>query len=111
MPDANSNWDIFLAKCDDLSGPSRLTKEQNNNSYNCYTFQPWLEEWCKPWSIAVATTEADEAIASSDFLKIMGISPQKEPTRVILVRFDHFASSDFNVWLRSCDHKYSYSKH
>ena len=27
--------------------------------------------------IAVATTEADEAITSSDFLKIMGISPQK----------------------------------
>ena len=28
-------------------------------------------------TIAVATTEADEAIASSDFLKIMGISPPK----------------------------------
>ena len=27
--------------------------------------------------IAVATTEADEAIAWSDFLKIMGISPPK----------------------------------
>ena len=26
-------------------------------------------------TIAVATTEADEAMASSDFLKIMGISP------------------------------------
>ena len=51
--------------------------------------------------IAVATTEADEAIASSDFLKIIGISPQKEPTGVILVSFDHFALSDFNVWLRS----------
>ena len=50
-------------------------------------------------TIAVATTEADEAIASSDFLKIMGSFPQKEPTRVILVSFDHFASSDFNVWL------------
>ena len=37
----------------------------------------------------------------SDFLKIMGISPQKEPTGVILVSFDHLASSDFNVWLRS----------
>ena len=47
--------------------------------------------------IAVATTEA-----SSDFLKIMGISPQKEPTGVILVSFDHFTSSDFNGWLRSC---------
>ena len=51
--------------------------------------------------IAVATTGADEAIASSDFLKIMGISPKKGATRVILVSFDHFASSDFNVWLRS----------
>ena len=30
-----------------------------------------------------------------------GIFPQKEPTGVILVSFDHFASSDFNVWLRS----------
>ena len=29
-----------------------------------------------PIVIAVATTEADKAIASSDFLKIMGISPQ-----------------------------------
>ena len=29
-------------------------------------------------TIAVATTEADEAIASSDFLKIMGISPPKK---------------------------------
>ena len=56
--------------------------------------------------IAVATTEADEAIASSDFLKIMGISPQKEPTGVILVSFDHFALSDFNVWLRSCSDSY-----
>ena len=48
--------------------------------------------------IAVATIEEDEAIASSDFLKITGISAQNEPTRVILVSFDHFASSDFNVW-------------
>ena len=52
-------------------------------------------------NVAVATTEADEAIASSDFLKIIGLSPQKEPNGVILVSFDHFASSDFNVWLRS----------
>ena len=51
--------------------------------------------------IAVATTEADEANASSDFLKIMGISQKKEPTGVILVSFDHFAPTDFNVWLRS----------
>ena len=32
-------------------------------------------------NIAVATTEADEAIASSDFLRIMGISPKKEANR------------------------------
>ena len=32
-------------------------------------------------SIAVATIEADEAIASSDFLKIMGISSQKGANR------------------------------
>ena len=51
-------------------------------------------------SIAVATIEADEAMASSDFLKIMVFPPQKEPTGVILVSFDHFASSDFNVCLR-----------
>ena len=31
--------------------------------------------------IAVATTEADEAIASSDFLRIMGISPPKGTNR------------------------------
>ena len=31
--------------------------------------------------IAVATIEADEAIASSDFLKIMGISSQKGANR------------------------------
>ena len=37
----------------------------------------------KPWynGIAVATTEADEAIASSDFLKIMGISSPKGANR------------------------------
>ena len=51
--------------------------------------------------MAVATIEADEAISSSDFLKIMGISPQKDPTGVILVSFDHFAWSDVNV---SYDH-------
>ena len=28
------------------------------------------------FAIAIATIEADEAIPSSDFLKIMGISPQ-----------------------------------
>ena len=31
--------------------------------------------------IAIATTEADEDIASSDFLKIMGISPAKGANR------------------------------
>ena len=34
-----------------------------------------------PSPIAVATIEADEAIASSDFLKFMGISSQKGPNR------------------------------
>ena len=52
--------------------------------------------------IAVATIEADVAIASSDFLKIMVFPSKKEPTGVFLVSFDHFASSDFNVWLLSC---------
>ena len=33
------------------------------------------------WFIAVATIEADEAIALSDFLKIMGISHQKGANR------------------------------
>ena len=47
-------------------------------------------------SIAIATTEA-----LSDFLKIMAISPQKEPAGVILVSFDHFAASEFNIWLQS----------
>ena len=32
------------------------------------------------------------------FSQIMGIPPQKEPTGVILVSFDLFASSDYNVW-------------
>ena len=51
--------------------------------------------------IAVATTEADKAITLSDFLKIMGISTDGYFPGVILVTFDHFASSDFNVWLWS----------
>ena len=37
--------------------------------------------WLTGNSIAVATTEADEAIASSNFLKIMGISPPKGANR------------------------------
>ena len=55
-------------------------------------------------AIAVATTEADEAITSSDFLKIMGISFQKGANWGDSGQFwslVHFASSDFNVWLRS----------
>ena len=52
-------------------------------------------------STAVATTEADEAIASSDFLKIIGIAPQKGANLGDSCQFDHFASSDFNVWLWS----------
>ena len=55
-------------------------------------FRLWSVKMVSSWigTRAVATTEADEAIASSDFLKIMGIFPQKEPTGVILVSFDHF---------------------
>ena len=59
------------------------------------------------YTITVATTEADRVITLYDFLKIVGISPQKEPTGVILVSFDHFDSFDFNVWLRSCIHTIS----
>ena len=56
----------------------------------------------KSHPITVATTEADEAIASCDFLKIMGISNEKGAKGMTLASFDHFASSDFNVQLRSC---------
>ena len=51
-------------------------------------------------AIAVATVEADEAVASSVFVQIMGTSLKKLLVRVILVSFGHFASSDFKVWLR-----------
>ena len=73
-----------------------------NHLLLCYQDLFWqLEITGSIVTIAVASTEADEAIAaSSDFLKIIGISPQNEPTGVIQVIFDHFASSDFNVWLR-----------
>ena len=50
--------------------------------------------------MAVATIEADEAVASSVFVQIMGTSLKKLLVRVILVIFGHFASSDFKVWLR-----------
>ena len=40
-------------------------------------------------TIAVATTEADEAIASSVFVQIMGIPPQKAAGRG---HFDHLWS-------------------
>ena len=54
--------------------------------------------------MAVATIEADEAVASSTassvFVQIMGTSLKKLLVRVILVIFGHFASSDFKVWLR-----------
>ena len=50
--------------------------------------------------IAVATTEADEAIASSVFVQIMGMPLKKLLVGVILIIFGHFASSDFKVWLR-----------
>ena len=51
-------------------------------------------------TMAVATIEADEAVASSVFVQIMGTSLKKLLVRVILVIFGHFASSDFKVWLR-----------
>ena len=50
--------------------------------------------------MAVATTEADEAVASSVFVQIMGIPLKKLLAGVILVIFGHLASSDFKVWLR-----------
>ena len=50
--------------------------------------------------MAVATIEADEAVASSVFVLIMGTSLKKLLVKVILVIFGNFASSDFNVWLR-----------
>ena len=50
--------------------------------------------------MAVATIEADEAVASSVFVQIMGTPLKKLLVRVILVIFRHFASSDFKVWLR-----------
>ena len=53
-------------------------------------------------TMAVATTEADEAVASSVFVQIMGIPLKKLLAGVILVIFGHFASSDFKVWLRWC---------
>ena len=51
-------------------------------------------------NMAVATTEADMAVASSVFVQIMGTSLKELLVRVILVIFGHFASSDFKVWLR-----------
>ena len=46
---------------------------------NCHHFQENNSLW--PAFIAVATLEADEAIASSDFMKIIGIFPKKGATR------------------------------
>ena len=54
------------------------------------------------YTMAVATTETDEAIASSVFVQIMDTPLKKLLAMVILVIFGHFASSDFKVWLRSC---------
>ena len=51
-------------------------------------------------TMAVATIEADEAVASSVFVQIMGTSLKNLLVRVILVIFGHFALSDFKVWLR-----------
>ena len=50
--------------------------------------------------MAVATIEADEAVASSVFVQIMGTSLKKLLVRIIFRVFGHFASSDFKVWLR-----------
>ena len=50
--------------------------------------------------MAVATIEADKAVASSVFVQIMGTSLKKLLVRVILVIFGHSSSSDFKVWLR-----------
>ena len=51
--------------------------------------------------IAIATTEASEAIASSDFLKIMGISPPEGANRGDSDQFWSLRLVDFNVWLQS----------
>ena len=59
------------------------------------------EETTKCIAVVVPTTEAEEAIASSDFSKSWVFPPKKVPTGVIQVSFDLFESSDFNVWLRS----------
>ena len=50
--------------------------------------------------MAVATIEADEAVASSVFVQIMGTPLKKLLVGVTSVIFGHFASSDFKVWLR-----------
>ena len=50
--------------------------------------------------MAVATIEADEAVASSVFVQIVGTPLKKLLVRVILFILGHFASSDFKVWLR-----------
>ena len=47
--------------------------------------------------MAVATTEADEATASSVFVQVMGTPLKKLLVGVILVIFGHFTSSDFKV--------------
>ena len=50
--------------------------------------------------MAVATIEADKAVASSVFVQTMGTPLKKLLVRVILVIFGHFTSSDFKVWLQ-----------
>ena len=67
-----------------------------NSSYPEYVSLEYYVDYT-----AVNTTEADEAIAS-EFSQNHGYFPNKqEPTRVILISFDYFTSSDFNIWLRS----------
>ena len=62
--------------------------------------QSFCSQLCHYASMAVATIEADEAVASSVFVQIMGTSLKKVLVRIILAIFGHFASSDFKVWLR-----------
>ena len=62
-----------------------------------FSYARWEALSCKVQTLGVWD------IASSDFLQNHGYfhPRKKEPTRVFLASFDHFASSDFNVWLRS----------
>ena len=69
-----------------------------NKGSNDYEIKVFQEKYGS--SMAVATIEAHEAVASSVFVQIMGTALKKLLVRVILIIFGHFASSDFKVWLR-----------